>query len=151
MHVHVNSSDATYIKALAVKNERHKGTAGEKPYKIKSHLLVIFHNCQDSVNCMQDTHGHNCFVFYFLIFLTLKHFTKYFSLWKKTTNLTSKSKLTFLICHAKPGQLIQEQQRLICKRCQHWKICFLLLKGEYSKLKTPLFLTRLAMLGHLKC
>lgn len=79
MHIHVKSSDATYIEPLVVTNERHEGTA-EKTYKRKSHLLVIFHNCQDSVNRVQDAHGHNCFVLYFLIFLTLKYFTKYFSL-----------------------------------------------------------------------
>lgn len=80
MHIHVNSSDATYTEVIVVTNERHEGTTEEKTYKRKSHLLVIFHNCEDSVNCVQDAHGHNCFVLYFLIFLTLKYFTKYFSL-----------------------------------------------------------------------
>lgn len=108
-------------------------------YQEKSHLLVILHNCQDCVNCVQDAHGHNRFVLYFLIFLTLKYFTKYFSLWTKPTNLTFKSKPVFLICHSKPRQLMQQQQCLISKSCQHWKICWLLLKGEHSKLKSPLF------------
>lgn len=76
-----------HIEVLVVMNERHDGRAGEKTYKRKSHLLVIFHNCQDSVNCVQDAHGHNRFVLYFLIFFTLKYFTKYFSLWKKTNQL----------------------------------------------------------------
>lgn len=114
----------------------------EKKHIKKSHLLVIFHNCQDCVNCVQDAHGHNCFVLYFFIFLTLKDFTKYFSLWKKTTNSTNlifKSKLTFLICHAKLRQLMQQQQCLICKSCQHWKIHPLLLKGKCRKLKSPPF------------
>lgn len=105
----------------------------------KPHLLVIFHNCQDCVNCVQDAHGHNRFVLYFLIFLTLKYLTKYFSLWTKPTNLIFKSKPVFLICHSKPRQLMQQQQCLICKSCQHWKTCLLLLKGEHSILKSPLF------------
>lgn len=140
-----------HIEVLVVMNERHDGRAGEKTYKRKFHLLVIFHNCQNSVNCVQDAHGHNRFVLYFLIFFTLKYFTKYFSLWKKPTNLTFKSKLTFLISHAKPRQLMQEQQWFICKSCQRWKMCSLLLKEEYRKLRTSIFLRSLAMLSHLKC
>lgn len=52
---------------------------------------------------------------------------------RKTTNLTFKRQFTFLIFHVETRELMQNQQCPICKSCQCWKICFLVLKNEYRK------------------